>query len=282
MTVLTTRDSPLLSVVIPTRNEARNIEACVQAFAGAVSAGWCEVLVVDNASADNTAALAAACGARVFRQGDERSAQRNRGWREACGAYVFFIDADMRVPADTLAEIKERLLSATPPDALYVREIRVGSGWWLRVRNFERSFYNATCIDGLRVFQRDLLAAVGGYDEALYAAEDWDLDRRILAVTTKVALTDGALLHDEGRFHLRRHLKKKAYYSGNFHAYLAKWGRDAVTRRQFGFTYRFLTVFIENGKWRRVLRHPLLMLAIWFDRALVGLMYMLERMRTNE
>ncbi len=273
---------PLVSIVIPTRNEARNIESCVQSFSAAMSEGWCEVLVVDNASVDNTAALAAACGARVFRQGDERSAQRNRGWREACGAYVFFIDADMRVPADTLAEIKARLLSATPPDALYVREVRVGSGWWIRVRNFERSFYDATCIDGLRLFRRELLAAVGGYDEALYACEDWDLDRRVLARTEQVALTDGALLHDEGQFQLRRHLKKKAYYSGNFHAYLAKWGRDAVTRRQFGLSYRFLTVFVENGKWRRSLRHPLLMLAIWFDRALVGVTYMLERMRTNE
>ncbi len=271
---------PLVSIVIPTRNEARNIEACVQAFSAAVSAGWCEVLVVDNASADNTAALAAACGARVFRHGDERSAQRNRGWREAYGAYVFFIDADMRVPADTLAEIKARLLSATPPEALYVREIRVGSGWWIRVRNFERSFYDATCIDGLRVIKRSLLDQLGGYDEALYAAEDWDLDRRILAVTSKVALTDGVLLHDEGAFSFRRHLRKKAYYSTNFSTYLGKWGGDATTRKQFGLIYRFIWVFCEKGKWKRTLRHPHYMAAIWFERFCVGLLY-LKRKRST-
>ena len=270
---------PLVSVVVPTRNEARNIEPCLRAFDAAAAAGWCETLVVDNASDDHTAELAARCGARVFRQGPERSAQRNRGWREARGAFVFFLDADMRVPAATLDEIRARLAADDPPDALYVREVRVGGGWWIRMRNFERSFYDATCIDALRVIRRSLLEEAGGYDEALYACEDWDLDRRLLARATRVALTDTALEHDEGAFRLRRHLRKKAYYAGSFDAYFKKWGRDAVTRRQFGLWYRFAGVFLEHGKWRRACRHPLLMAAIGFDRALVGAVCLLERAR---
>jgi glycosyltransferase involved in cell wall biosynthesis len=297
---------PLLSIIIPVKNEARNIALCIDAFQGAVREGWAEILVIDNFSTDDTKRIAEAMGVRVIQQGPERSTQRNRGWKEAQGEFVFFVDADMRVPEATLREIRGRIQksevrsqkSATgefslisdlrplssdlwsPVDALYVREVRAGTSWWIKVRNFERSFYDATCIDGLRVIKRSLLAQVGGYDENLFAAEDWDLDRRILSITSKVSLTDGYLLHDEGAFSFSRHLKKKAYYSTNFSAYLNKWGQDAITRKQFGLFYRFFTVFLEQGKWKRAFSHPHYMFAIWIERLCVGLLY-LKRKRST-
>jgi glycosyltransferase involved in cell wall biosynthesis len=288
--------SPLLSIIIPVKNEARNIALCIESFQAAVREGWAEILVIDNFSADDTKRIAESLGVRVIQQGPERSTQRNRGWKEAQGSYVFFVDADMRVPDATLREVRGRietrnlklgtthcqLLTAncSPVDALFVREVRAGASWWIKVRNFERSFYDATCIDGLRVIKRSVLEQVGGYDENLFAAEDWDLDRRVLAVTSQVALTDGHLIHDEGSFSFSRHLKKKAYYSTNFSAYLAKWGQDEITRKQFGLFYRFFTVFFEQGKWKQALTHPLYMLAIWFERFCVGVLY-LKRTRST-
>ncbi len=320
--------SPLLSIIIPVKNEARNIALCIESFQAAVREGWAEILVIDNFSTDDTKRIAESLGVRVLQQGPERSTQRNRGWKEAQGSYVFFVDADMRVPEVTLREVRGRIqcsvnskqcsvsnpletgdsalptlaavLSAvgiakaealtkeaancqlptatcSPVDALYVREVRAGTNWWIKVRNFERSFYDATCIDGLRVIKRSILEQVGGYDENLFAAEDWDLDRRILAVTSQVALTQGHLIHDEGAFSFSRHLKKKAYYSTNFSAYLEKWGQDEITRKQFGLFYRFFTVFFEQGKWKRALTHPLYMLAIWLERFCVGVLYLTRR-----
>jgi len=318
--ILLAMHSPLLSVIIPVKNEARNIALCIDAFQAAVREGWAEILVIDNFSTDNTKRIAEAMGVRVIQQGPERSTQRNRGWKEAQGSYVFFVDADMRVPEATLREVRERIQSAvssqqcpvssqqsavgsrrsetsaqmptancqlptatcSPVDALYVREVRAGTNWWIKVRNFERSFYDATCIDGLRVIKRSLLEQVGGYDENLFAAEDWDLDRRILAVTSQVALTDGHLIHDEGAFAFSRHLKKKAYYSTNFSAYLEKWGQDEITRKQFGLFYRFFTVFFEQGKWKRALTHPLYMLAIWFERFCVGTIFLFRKFRKKD
>jgi glycosyltransferase involved in cell wall biosynthesis len=237
--------------------------------------------VVDNGSTDGTPGLAAAGGARVMQQGPERSAQRNRGAREAAGDYLLFVDADMRIPRETLEEIISRLQSADPPDALYIRERMAGEGWWVRVRNFERSFYDATCIDGLRVIRKAVFEAAGGFDEALYAGEDWDLDRRILALTPRVALTEGHLIHDEGAFSLLRFLRKKAYYGGNFGLYAAKWGWDATVRKQFGVRYRFWTVFMENGKWRRSLSHPILLAGVWVLKGLVGINFWLAMRRAS-
>lgn len=253
----------LLSIIIPTKNEAANIVDCVSSFSEAVSRGVAEVIVVDNTSSDDTVRLAEGVGARIVSQGPERSSQRNRGaLKEAISDYVFFVDADMRVPKETMTEIVALISVSDPPDALYVREQIAGCGFWARVRNFERSFYDATCIDGLRVIRRSLLAEVGGFDESLYAGEDWDLDRRLLARTSKTAITKNALIHDEGTFTLRGHLRKKQYYAKNFGAYCAKWNRDEIIRRQFGLRYRLLTVFMEKGKWRRSLARPDLLFGI--------------------
>ena len=267
----------LLTIVIPTRNEAANIAKCIGGFDQARAEGWCEVIVVDNASDDATAAIAADCGARVITQGPERSAQRNRGWREAAGGHVCFMDADMRMPPETLAEIRRRISAPDAPAALWIRETRVGKGWWIKVRNFERGFYDGTCIDAFRVFSRALLERTGGYDPGITGFEDWDLDRRVLALGVPVGITDNALLHDEGAFSWRRHLRKKGYYSGFTSTYRDKWGRDdALVRRQLGFGYRFFGVFLEKGKWRRVLRHPLMMASVYFERFVVGLCWLLK------
>ena len=266
---------PELSVIIPTRNEERNIGKCIDALAPFLD--WIEVIVVDNASTDATRELAAARGVRLFEQGPERSAQRNRGWREARAPFVCFLDADMRMLPETMAEIRRTISAPDAPDGLYIREIRTGSGWWIRTRNFERSFYDATCIDALRVFRRSILEKTGGYDETITGEEDWDLDRLCLAAGARVALTIGALLHDEGAFSWRRHLRKKAYYSGTIGRYRAKWGNDAVVRKQLGVGYRFFGVFLEKGKWRRALAHPLMMASIFFERTVVGAVYLLRR-----
>ena len=269
-------NTPLLSVVIPTRNEETNIEAAVGAFRALVSAGLAELIVVDNFSEDATVALAEKAGARVFRQGPERCAQRNCGLRESKGAWVMFVDADMIVPEETQREIAALAQSGTV-DALYVREVRSGTGWRAKARNFERSFYDATCVDGLRAIRRDVLLAAGGYDESLIACEDWDLDIRLKAAGCRTGLTRGHLIHNEKTLSLRKLLSKKSYYAGTMDAYRAKWPGNPDVRRQFSPLWRFFGVFLENGKWRRSLAHPLLFATVLFERFLVAFAYLLRR-----
>lgn len=278
---------PELSVVIPTKNEAANIAACIRAFDAARD--WVEIVVVDNFSTDRTPEIAASLGARVFTQGPERCAQRNRGWREATGDVVLFVDADMILPRETIDEILALYSPTSPshplnfstsqlrPLSLYLPEHRVGHGLRLRARNFERSFYDGTCIDGLRVIPRVWLEKVGGYDESLVACEDWDLDRRLLAAGAPTAIAKGHLLHNESNQGLARLLAKKAYYAKSVDTYRRKWKNDAICRRQFGLAYRFFGVFVENGKWKRLLRHPILAAVMYAERILVGATYILHR-----
>ncbi len=265
-----------LSVIVTTRNEAENIAACLAAFESYRGRGVVETIVVDNGSTDATCTLAEAAGARVVQQGPERSAQRNRGVREASANFVMILDADMIVPSATIEEILARLAS-DETDALYVREVRTGKGIRTKARNFERSFYNATCIDAVRVMRKSLFVEAGGFDESLTSAEDWDLDRRIKARTNRIVLTDGHLVHNEKQLSLKRILEKKAYYTRWFALYQEKWHHDAIVKKQFGFYYRMIGVFIENGKWKRLLRHPILFTVMMLERILVGVVYLSRR-----
>ncbi len=262
-----------LSVIITTRNEEANIAACLVAFNPWRVRGVVETIVVDNGSTDATCALAEAAHARVVQQAPERSAQRNRGVREAAADFVLILDADMIVPSETIDEILARL-SSDEVDALYVREVRTGKGIRTKARNFERSFYNATCIDTVRVIRRATFLELGGFDETLTGPEDWDFDRRINAHTNRIFLTDGHLIHNEKQLSLARMLEKKAYYAQSFARYQEKWQHDAIIKKQFGFTYRFIGVFTENGKWKRLLCHPILFTVMMFERILVGFVYL--------
>lgn len=262
-----------LSVVITTRNEAANIADCIRSFDAVRD--QVEVIVVDNASTDDTKSIASSLGARVFDRGPERSAQRNLGWREAQGGFVVVLDADMIIPEPLLAEM---LALADRPDgfdAYWIPEVRTGDGIRVKARNFERSFYDGTCIDALRLFRKDVLVKTGGYDENLIAGpEDWELDIRVLATGAKCRVLAHHLVHNEKRLTLRRMLEKKAYYTKSFAAYQAKWPGHPSVKKQFSPAYRFLGVFVEQGKWRKVLRHPILFAVMMFERVLVGLTYL--------
>jgi glycosyltransferase involved in cell wall biosynthesis len=92
------RHAPLVSVVIPCLNEAENIEVCVVAALGALRDGALdgEVLVVDNASEDDSAALATAAGARVVSEPRRGYGSAYlAGFAAARGKYIVMADADL-------------------------------------------------------------------------------------------------------------------------------------------------------------------------------------------
>ncbi len=266
----------MLSVVIPTKNAAQFIGACIQAIrAQDFPASEVEIIVVDNFSTDDTKALAERHGVIVHQLGPERSAQRNFGAQQAKGDLLLFLDADMTLAPSALRACAEAM-SDTGVAGCFISERVRGQGFWIRVRDFERSFYDATVIDAVRCIRRQAFLDVGSYDTALWAAEDWDLDRR-LSKKGRFVSAGTFLEHNEGEFDFRRYVKKKAYYATNFSAYFAKWGRDDITRKQFGFWYRFAGVFLENGKWKRFLAHPIYALAMYWLRLLVGVVYLRSR-----
>jgi glycosyltransferase involved in cell wall biosynthesis len=103
-----------VSVVIPARDAEETIGAVLESLARQ-DPPLLEVIVVDDASRDGTATVAERQGAKVVRLEQPRysGGARNRGWEEAGGEAVVFLDADA-VPAEGWSAGLQRALDEFP------------------------------------------------------------------------------------------------------------------------------------------------------------------------
>ncbi|MFH0814989.1 MAG: glycosyltransferase [Candidatus Falkowbacteria bacterium] len=276
---------PLVSIIITTKNEEKNIENCLASIKSQTyPVDRIEVIVVDNSSSDKTKEIALKYTDKVFNKGPERSAQRNFGVEKSAGEYFLYLDADMILQPGIIDEC----VSLTQKDVgivgLYVPEIVTGAKFWSEVRRFERSFYHSTVIDCVRFIKRKTFIEVGGFDETMTGPEDWDLDKK-LRLRGQVALIKTHLFHNEAEFDLKKYLSKKAYYIKSLDRYSDKWGKnDADVKKQLGVCYRLITVFTEDGKWIKLIMHPVLTSGMYLLRVLVGIKYcwaLLQKILSN-
>lgn len=108
-----------LSVILITKNEARNLRQCLHSVAFAD-----QIVVVDSGSTDGTQAIARDAGALVIETADWPGfgPQKNRALDAATGDWIFSIDADERVTPDLAAEIAA-VIKADPKSAADAYEV---------------------------------------------------------------------------------------------------------------------------------------------------------------
>lgn len=116
-----------VTVVIPARNAALLVEGCLRTVVPQAEAMGARVVVVDDASTDDTAARAEALGARVERSPRPQGpyAARNRGWRRHGTDVVVFTDVRSRAHDGWLAGSVDRLRD---PVAIVGADVRVVAG----------------------------------------------------------------------------------------------------------------------------------------------------------
>ena len=90
-----------ISLVIPAYNEEKYIGSCLECAIKNSNGKFFEIIVVDNASTDRTAEVAARQrGVRVVREGKKGLTRaRQRGFQEAKGDLIAYFDADTQMPA---------------------------------------------------------------------------------------------------------------------------------------------------------------------------------------
>jgi GT2 family glycosyltransferase len=193
--------------VIPVRNGGDDFERVLRGLR--VSAGdGCELIVIDDGSTDDSAAVAARHGATtVLRHARPLgpAASRNAGARAAAAPLLFFLDADVLVHEDTV----ERLLAHFERDpgltALFgsYDDRPAAPGLVSQFRNllhhhvhqsgrFEADARPAhTFWTGCGAIRRDAFLALGGFDPRLYrrpAIEDIELGYRLTRAGHRIAL----------------------------------------------------------------------------------------------
>lgn len=213
-----------VTVVVPTKNSARTLEACLAAIR-AQRGVQVELVVVDNHSTDATPDIARRWADQTLTGGPERSAQRNLGVRAGSGEWICWIDSDMVLQPGALAAGLE-VAAATGSRAIALPELTVGDGFWTACRTLERRCYvHVLDLHNPRLLRRDLFDELGGFDETMSGPEDADLRLRLQRAHEPAAYVPREIvLHDEGRLTLVDVWRKRVYYGQSLPQLTGKHG----------------------------------------------------------
>ena len=187
-----------VSVVIPAYNAERTIgEAVVHSLSQTRGSLQVELIVVDDGSTDDTAAIAEAAGATVIRQQNAGpAAARNRGWQSATGTFLCFTDSDCIPIAGWLENLLDGFTDSHVGAVAGSYEIANPSSWlarWVQQEIMER---HKRMLPFIRAFgsynvaiPRHVLQATGGFDPVYRRAsgEDNDLSYRIIKKGWRIA-----------------------------------------------------------------------------------------------
>lgn len=237
----------LVSVIIPTFCEEKNIEHCLQSVKKQTfTNGKIETIVVDSNSPDNTRAIAQKYATKVVNLKDRGvSKARNIGAQEAKGELLLFLDADTILDHKFIAEIYETL---TESNAVCVVGAVAGlerSGTVNNTFKFVHySFVNwiseLTARLGFPFFptvccacRKSVFHKVGGFDEGLAVAED-------LIFSLKMGRAGKCLVNT----------KAKAYTS------LRRVMKNGRMKNYYMYFKNYFNVFVLNKKpWIRDFPH---------------------------
>jgi len=175
--------SPRVAVVIPCFNHGRYLAETVESVL-AQSFRELEVVVVDDGSTDDSAAVAEALGAahpgrvRLLRQPNagHPSLARNNGIRATSGEYVLCLDADDKLPPDWLAACVAALDARPDAGVAYTDQQDFGAtDRYHVVAEYDfRAQAHKNWFGICSLFRRAAWEAVGGWDAEIALSEDWD------------------------------------------------------------------------------------------------------------
>ncbi len=185
---------PLISVIIPVYNGARTIRETISSVL-AQSFEDLEIIVINDGSTDNTAEILANLPnpkIKVYSFPNAGpSASRNRGFRLSAGNYIAYLDADDLWAKDKLKKQFQALQQHPAAGVAYCWTHHIDeSGQFVRPggkHQAEGNVMGHLLLNNILehgsnpLIRRQAVAEVGGFDETLRTAEDWDFYIRLAA-----------------------------------------------------------------------------------------------------
>lgn len=208
-----------VSVIVPAYNAEKTIGACVAALRGQQFERPYEIIVVDDGSADATAAHAREAGATVITTPRGRpAAARNAGIHAASGAIICCTDADCVPHLDWLSQI------CAPFDDSEIAACK--GSYATRQRSVVARFVQLEYEDKydlLRTqrdidfidtysaaYRREVLLANGGFDERFDYLEDQELSFRLAERGYRMVFREAAVVDHLHSATVAAYLRKKA------------------------------------------------------------------------
>ncbi|MFV1987402.1 MAG: glycosyltransferase [Gemmatimonadota bacterium] len=292
-----------LSVIIPARDEAANIERAIRAvLADDTHGAVVEIIVVDAGSVDDTVARSEAAGARVVSlprdMADRNPAlSRNRGAAVAVGDRLIFLDADCEPQPGWLAAIDSaheagaRIVGGSfelPPGLTPSARCDYYAGWYHAHAGCARGPKPSTPPGNLSV-DRDVFRSTSGFDETpfvAYSHEELRMQAELARAGFPTFFEPSAVVTHRNRPGLVNLLKRN--YRWGYSALESKTTSGAA---RFRWVYRspavpvllafplalptalyICTVWARNRRWEAVAWFPLIFAArvAWSTGMFVG------------
>lgn len=205
-----------ISIIIPAYNEEKLIGRCLQSILAAEIPFEHEIIVINNASTDNTKKIAQKFkGVKVIDEPKKGLTKaKQAGYENAKGGILVFFDADTIVPkswfktAVSIYEKDKRIVGISGPyiyeDIKWFEKLIYYDLFSLlfEVLNFQKGYL----LGGNFSVKKEIIKKIGGFDTNInFYGEDTNLTRRIaeygkIKFTRKLAITSSARrLKGEGR-----------------------------------------------------------------------------------
>jgi GT2 family glycosyltransferase len=248
----------VLSVVVPVRDGRELLGRTLPALLASLPPG-AELIVVDDASRDGSGDVARALGARTFRLEGPRgpAAARNRGAAEARHDLLAFLDADVRVQAETLSRLlapfAEPELCATfgsydaaPTERSWVSLYKNLAHHFVHQRSRREA---ATFWAGCGAVRRAAFETVGGFDESYErpSIEDVELGYRLRSAGFRIRLVPEAQVTHLKRWTLASWLASDLRDRAIPWARLVRQGRGLPSELNFTLAGRAATALVGLG-----------------------------------
>lgn len=210
---------PLYSVIVPAFQAAGTIGACLEALAGQTIPRECyEIIVVDDGSTDDTAAIARQAGVCVITQPNEGpAAARNRGASAARGGLLLFTDADCAPVPGWVAALAAPFTDSRVAGAkgAYLSRQRGVVPRFTQLEYEDRydRMAGAETIDFVdtysAAYRRDVFLANGGFDPAFLIDEDQEFSFRLAEKGYRLVFVPDARVYHRHNPTLRAYVRRK-------------------------------------------------------------------------
>jgi GT2 family glycosyltransferase len=287
-----TLDPEMISLIIPVRNAEATIEKCLAA-AVALDDGRYEIIVVDDASEDASAALIGNYPCTLIRLDTHSGAARARniGARHGTGDILFFTDADCLVANDVLSRVRAALsgrdagvvLGGTytplPYDRDFFSTFQSLFIHYSETKNLENPDYLAT---HAMAISAEAFRRIGGFSEDLLPIlEDVEISHRLRRAGYRLRMDPGLQVRHIFRYSLARSfgnaIRKATYwtrYSLRNRDLLADSGAASAELKVNGLSWLAAVIVTASvlaaGQVRFLVILPLIWIpGIWVNRRLM-------------
>lgn len=179
---------PLISVIIPARNEGKYLENTLKSLKKQTYHNL-EIIVADSASTDNTAEIARQYTNNVYRSEKRAAKARNLGARKAKGDILVFLDADTTAASNLLEKAKESIdkgYIGGKAKILPEKENLVSNLFWFSDNLIDKILFYKFGISNICSYtpfvfcKKEDFESIGGFDEDVVATEEIRVLRKLM------------------------------------------------------------------------------------------------------